>query len=100
MARQPQLYCPGAFYYLLNRGNRRQPIFHDEPDYQTLMAAWAAATVRYQLTIHAYWLTAYHFCLDVLDIINPGGFLCCPAPNMRKESRMPRSLRGGEPLWS
>jgi hypothetical protein len=51
----------GTIGGLLNRGNQRQPIFHDEQDYQTLMAALAAASWRYQLRIHAFCLMPNHF---------------------------------------
>ena len=72
MARKPRLYFPGAFYHLLNRGNQRQPIFHDESDYQTLMAALAAASVRYQLRIHAFCLMPNHFhLLAEVDLFAP-----------------------------
>ena len=34
MARKLRLEYPGAIYHVMNRGDRREPIFHDEADRQ------------------------------------------------------------------
>ena len=61
MGRKPRLYYPGAFYHLLNRGNQRQAIFHDDGDYGTFLNYLAETSDRYQLRIHAYCLMPNHF---------------------------------------
>ena len=33
MARKPRIDFPGAFFHVIDRGNRRAPIFHDAEDY-------------------------------------------------------------------
>lgn len=61
MGRKPRLYFPGAFYHLLNRGNQRQAIFHDDEDYAVFLDYLAETSERYQLRIHAYCLMPNHF---------------------------------------
>jgi REP element-mobilizing transposase RayT len=72
MGRKPRIYFPGAFYHLLNRGNQRQPIFHDERDYQAFWGGLAETANRYQLRIHAYCLMPNHFhLLAEVDLFSP-----------------------------
>jgi REP element-mobilizing transposase RayT len=61
MARKPRSYFPGAFYHLLNRGNRRQPLFHEDQDYQTFLSGLSETASRYALRVHAYCLMPNHF---------------------------------------
>ena len=39
MARQLRVEYPGAIYHVLNRGDRREPIFHDDEDRQRFVQA-------------------------------------------------------------
>lgn len=72
MGRKPRIYFPGAFYHLLNRGNRRQLLFHDELDYQAFLGGLSEASHRYQLRIHAYCLMPNHFhLLAEVDLFSP-----------------------------
>ena len=34
MARRPRVHFPGALYHVISRGNQRQKIYKDDPDYQ------------------------------------------------------------------
>ncbi len=38
MARKLRVECPGAIYHLMNRGDRRKPIFHDDVDQRSAAA--------------------------------------------------------------
>jgi hypothetical protein len=46
MARKLRVEYPGALYHVLNRGDRREPIFKDARDRQTLVDALAAVCAR------------------------------------------------------
>ncbi len=40
MARQLRVEYEGAIYHVMNRGDRRQPIFIDEKDRQVFLERW------------------------------------------------------------
>ena len=72
MRRQPRIYFPGAFYHLLNRGTRRQPLFQDERDFQAFLGGLRETANRYQLRLHAYCLMPNHFhLLAEVDLFSP-----------------------------
>ncbi|MGQ0698782.1 MAG: REP-associated tyrosine transposase [Panacagrimonas sp.] len=60
MARLPRLIVPGYPHHLLQRGNNRQPIFHEPGDYQLLLALLAEYAQRKQVAVHAYVLMPDH----------------------------------------
>jgi putative transposase len=39
MARKLRVHYPGAIYHVMNRGNRREPIFKDDQDRQRFLEA-------------------------------------------------------------
>ena len=46
MARKLRVEYPGAVYHVLNRGDRREPIFQDDSDRQLFLATLGAACVN------------------------------------------------------
>ena len=54
-------YC----YHVLNRGNRRTRVFHEDGDYEAFVATLAEASVRIPMRLLAYCLMPNHFHLVV-----------------------------------
>lgn len=61
MARPPRLEYPCAFYHIISRGNRQQPIFHRKQDYRRFLDTLVAAVSRYHFHLYAYVLMPNHF---------------------------------------
>jgi REP element-mobilizing transposase RayT len=61
MARKLRVEYPGALYHVLNRGDRREPIFKDDRDRQKFVQALAAVCARTGWQVHAYVLMPNHF---------------------------------------
>lgn len=60
MARKPRLEFEGAFYHVIARGNRREPIFHDDTDYGAYLERLDRYRARDGITLYAYVLMANH----------------------------------------
>ena len=43
MPRPLRIQFPGAIYHLMNRGDRREPIFHDDLDRHSFLATFGEA---------------------------------------------------------
>jgi REP element-mobilizing transposase RayT len=56
---------PGAIYHVMNRGDRREPIFKDDFDRQRFVAALGEVCVKTDWQVHAYCLMLNHFHLVV-----------------------------------
>jgi hypothetical protein len=65
MARTLRVQYPGAIYHVMNRGDRREPIFKDDPDRQrfieTLLepcfkTAWRVHALRQETTMMLSWI--------------------------------------------
>ena len=65
MARKLRVQYPGAIYHVLNRGDRREPIFKDDRDRQAFIEALAAVCAKTGWQVHAYVLMPNHFHLVV-----------------------------------
>ena len=65
MARKLRVEYPGAIYHVLNRGDRREPIFRDDLDRQGFLATLGEACGRSGWQVHAYVLMPNHFHLVV-----------------------------------
>ena len=61
MARKLRIQYPGAIYHVMNRGDRREPIFADDQDRQRLLATLGEACAKAQWQVHAYCLMGNHF---------------------------------------
>ena len=65
MPRQLRLEYPGAIYHLMNRGDRREPIFKDDLDRQRFLSTLGEACEKTGWQVHAYCLMNNHFHLVV-----------------------------------
>lgn len=61
MARRLRVEYPGAIYHLMNRGDRREPIFKDDEDRQRFLDTLAEACAKTSWQIHAFVLMPNHF---------------------------------------
>jgi REP element-mobilizing transposase RayT len=70
MSRRSRLHVPGGLYYVVQRGNARQPIFTDASDYATFEQLLSAMVVRCRTRIHAFYWTkdAIHFAVQIADL--------------------------------
>jgi len=60
VARKPRIHFPGALYYVIARGNRREKTFHDEKDYQLNLKFLSEYKERYGFSIFDYTLMPNH----------------------------------------
>src|SRR3954463_13545820 len=65
MARRLRVQYPGAIYHILSRGDRREPIFHQDEDRRRFIATLARACEKTGWQVHAYCLMPNHFHLVV-----------------------------------
>jgi len=56
---------PGAFYHVMNRGDRREPIFKDDQDRERFLATLGEACAKTSWQVHAFCLMPNHFHLVV-----------------------------------
>ncbi len=69
MPRTARASVPGMWYHVLNRGNRREEVFHKPADYDAFVTAIADANERLAVNILGYCLMPNHFRL----VIRPRG---------------------------
>jgi len=65
MARELRVQYPGAIYHVMNREDRREPIFKDEEDRKRFLATLGEACAKTGWQVHAYCLMPNHFHLVV-----------------------------------
>jgi REP element-mobilizing transposase RayT len=65
MARQLRVQYPGAIYHVMNRGNRREPIFLDEGDRELFLETLGEACAKTDCQVHAWCLLRNHFHLVI-----------------------------------
>src|SRR6266478_3646521 len=65
MARKVRIEYPGAIYHVMNRGDRREPIFKDDADRRRFVETLAEACAKTGWQVHAYVLMPNHFHLVV-----------------------------------
>ena len=61
MPRKLRVEYPGAIYHVMNRGDRREPIFKDDADRKRFLETLADACVKTEWQVHAYCLMPNHF---------------------------------------
>jgi putative transposase len=61
MARTARASRGGYCYHVLNRGNRRAQVFHDEDDYAAFVRLLRRACARYPMRLLSYCLMPNHF---------------------------------------
>jgi putative transposase len=72
MPRSLRLEFPGAFYHVMARGNRKEPIFEDDDDRRFFLATLAEACGMTGWRVHAWVLMGNHYHL----------FIETPEPNL------------------
>jgi putative transposase len=65
MARKLRVEYPGAIYHVMNRGDRREPIFGDDADRNQFVETLGEACARSGWEVQAYCLMPNHFHLVV-----------------------------------
>jgi len=60
MARQLRIEYPGAIYHMMNRGDRRESIFHDEADRQRFVESLGEVCAKTGWQVQAYVLMPNH----------------------------------------
>ena len=65
MARKLRVEYPGAVYHVMNRGDRREPIFRDDEDRQRFISTLGEACAKTGWHVHALCLMPNHFHLVV-----------------------------------
>ncbi|MBI4668229.1 MAG: transposase [Elusimicrobia bacterium] len=75
MARLLRLEIPGAYYYVMSRGNEERPVFKNDADYRRFLELIGEAAGRWQAVVHAYALLKNYFHL-IFEA--RGGFLSLP----------------------
>ncbi len=65
MARKLRVEYPGAIYHLINRGDRREPIFREDQDRQRFLDTFGEACLKTGWQVHALCLMSNHFHLVV-----------------------------------
>jgi REP-associated tyrosine transposase len=65
MARKLRIQYPGAIYHVMNRGDRRDPIFADDQDREQFLSTLTEACQKTAWQVHAYCLMSNHFHLVV-----------------------------------
>ena len=61
MARKLRVEYAGAIYHLMNRGDRREPIFQDDADRQRFLETLGEACSKTDWQVHAWCLMGNHF---------------------------------------
>ena len=61
MPRKMRVEYPGAVYHVMNRGDRREPIFHDDADRQRFVNTLGEACGKTGWQVHALCLMPNHF---------------------------------------
>ena len=69
MPRRLRLEYAGAIYHVLNRGDRREPVFLDDEDRQKFLKTLGEAATKTGWQVHAYCLMPNHYHL-VLETPN------------------------------
>lgn len=54
MPRQVRIEFPGAYYHVMARGNRREPIVFDDADRKTFLRTLGEACIRAGFRVHAF----------------------------------------------
>ena len=72
MPRQKRVDAAGSIYHALNRGNRRQTIFHKDEDYEAFLRVLEEGLAKYPVELYSYVLMPNHWHL-VLRPSEDGG---------------------------
>ncbi len=69
MSRSLRLEFPGAFYHITSRGDRREPIYLNQTDFEDFIDLFSDVCERYHWRCHAYCLMTnhYHLLVETID---------------------------------
>ncbi len=70
MARKLRIRYSGAMYHVMNRGDRREAIFDDDPDRHRFLSTLGETCAKTDWQVHAFCLMPNHFHL-VLETPQP-----------------------------
>lgn len=65
MARPLRIEYPGAFYHVINRGHRREPIVTDERDKERFISHLSRMAKQFHVLVHSYCLMTNHYHLII-----------------------------------
>jgi len=65
VARKLRIEYPGAVYHVMSRGDRREPVFNGEQDYELFLRTLEEACRKAHWQVHAYCLMRNHFHLVI-----------------------------------
>ena len=65
MPRGLRIEFPGACYHVMARGNRREPIFHDDDDRRFFLSTLSEACAMTGWRVHAWTLMSNHYHLFI-----------------------------------
>src|SRR5216117_2272504 len=65
VARKLRVQYPGAIYHLMNRGDRREPIFKDDADRTRFLETLGQCCAKTEWQVHAWCLMNNHFHLVI-----------------------------------
>src|SRR5436309_13782913 len=65
VARKLRVEYPGAIYHVMNRGDRREPIFKEDPDLERFLETLGEACAKTNWQVQALCLMGNHFHLVV-----------------------------------
>ena len=94
MPRQLRIEYSGAIYHVMNRGDRREPIFGDDADRKRFLETLGEECAKTEWRLHAYRLMGDHFHL-ALATPRPD-IRCRGAPSNTNNMGMHRKLAGPE----
>lgn len=72
MPRQKRADEAGSIYHVLNRGNRKQKVFHKDEDYEAFLSVLGEGLLKYPVELYSYVLMPNHWHL-VLRPAEDGG---------------------------
>jgi putative transposase len=65
MPRVARALADEQIYHIINRGNRRDDIFHDDEDFKTMLSLLRSAKKKFEVKIYAYVLMNNHYHLVI-----------------------------------
>ena len=95
MLRQLRIEYPGAIYHLMNRGDRREPIFVDDFDRQRFVTTLGEVGIKSGWQVHAYGLMRNHFQL-VVELKKIRRVWCLGSETFRQELLAQAHQRTGD----
>lgn len=65
MARKKRIWIPGQYYHIVNRGNRRDPLFRSASDFEAFLHILDQLHEKYPFEIASYCLMTNHYHLQL-----------------------------------